>query len=59
MSAHWLSKSAATALMLCVGSAKPGGTSASVPGKAGAPALVGLRVAVKLLGSPLRRIASS
>src|SRR5262245_33750840 len=45
--------------MLCVGRAKPGGRLASVPGKAGAPALVGLSVLEKLRGSPLRRIASS
>ena len=59
MSAHWLSKSAAIMIGLCVGSAKPGGRSASVFGKAGAPALVGFKVAVKLRGSPLRRMASS
>ena len=41
--AYWVEKSGSMATMLCVGSAKPGGRSASVPGNAGAPALVGFR----------------
>jgi hypothetical protein len=39
-------KSGSTVAIDCVGSAKPGGRLASVPGKAGAPALVGLTATV-------------
>ena len=56
---YWVAKSRAMATMLWVGSAKPGGRFDKLPGKAGAPALVGLSVVVNDLGSPFRRMASS
>src|SRR2546425_13303896 len=56
---YCVEKSPAIATMLWVGSAKPGGRFERLPGKAGAPALVGLSVVVKDFGSPFLRIASS
>ena len=57
--AYWVEKSGSIATMLCVGSVKPGGRSASVLGNDGAPALVGFNVRLTVRGSPLRWMASS
>ena len=56
---YCVEKSPSIATMLWVGSAKPGGRLDRSFGKAGAPALVGLSVVVKDLGSPFLRMASS
>jgi hypothetical protein len=57
--AYCVENAGSTVTMLCLGRTKPGGRSASVPGNAGAPALVGLSVTASVRGSPLRWIASS
>ena len=57
--AYCVAKSGSTAVMLCRGSANPGGTFARLVGNGGAPADVPETVTVYARGSPLLRMALS